>query len=112
MRHPGVWRNANGFSETDGDAFVADTGQLMPAAADDKLSLRASRLDNHDLGLEPGGASRGSIGTALGNGPPRHFVAHFAAKSGKHKTKCLKKWSERQDSNLRPLRPERSALPG
>jgi len=24
----------------------------------------------------------------------------------------LKNWSEREDSNLRPLRPERSALPG
>jgi hypothetical protein len=26
--------------------------------------------------------------------------------------KSLKSWSEWQDSNLRPLRPERSALPG
>ena len=37
-----------------------------------------------------------------------HVVAHK-----KHRNyKCLKEWSEWQDSNLRPLRPERSALPG
>lgn len=37
-----------------------------------------------------------------------HVVAHK-----KHRNyKCLEEWSEWQDSNLRPLRPERSALPG
>ncbi len=41
-----------------------------------------------------------------------HFVAHFVAHGGGQAYKSLKYWSEGQDSNLRPLRPERSALPG
>jgi hypothetical protein len=44
-------------------------------------------------------------------GPP-YFVAHFVAREKHRKYKYLKSWSEWQDSNLRPLRPERSALPG
>jgi hypothetical protein len=49
-----------------------------------------------------------------GEEPPAkgHFVAHFVAREKHQKYKCLKRWSEWQDSNLRPLRPERSALPG
>ena len=42
----------------------------------------------------------------------KHFIAHFVAPENINNYKCLKSWSERQDSNLRPLRPERSALPG
>ena len=34
------------------------------------------------------------------------------AKAQVKKLILLKNWSEREDSNLRPLRPERSALPG
>ena len=34
------------------------------------------------------------------------------AKAQVKKLISLKNWSEREDSNLRPLRPERSALPG
>ena len=37
---------------------------------------------------------------------------HFVARRGGQAYKSLKYWSEWQDSNLRPLRPERSALPG
>ena len=39
------------------------------------------------------------------------FVAHSIAPKNARKYNYLK-WSEWQDSNLRPLRPERSALPG
>ena len=41
-----------------------------------------------------------------------YFVAHFVARKNHRNYKYLKEWSEWQDSNLRPLRPERSALPG
>ena len=41
-----------------------------------------------------------------------NFIAHFVARQKDRKYKYLKSWSEWQDSNLRPLRPERSALPG
>jgi hypothetical protein len=40
------------------------------------------------------------------------IVAHFIAHEKHRNYKYLKGWSEWQDSNLRPLRPERSALPG
>ena len=40
------------------------------------------------------------------------FGADFVARRNCSYYKYLEKWSERQDSNLRPLRPERSALPG
>ena len=40
------------------------------------------------------------------------FIAHFVAPENRRNYKYLKGWSEWQDSNLRPLRPERSALPG
>jgi hypothetical protein len=40
------------------------------------------------------------------------FIAHFVARKKHRKYKDLNEWSEWQDSNLRPLRPERSALPG
>ena len=41
-----------------------------------------------------------------------YFIAHFIARASREKYKLLKSWSEWQDLNLRPLRPERSALPG
>jgi hypothetical protein len=41
-----------------------------------------------------------------------YFIAHFIARANREKYKRLKAWSEWQDLNLRPLRPERSALPG
>lgn len=40
------------------------------------------------------------------------IIAHFVAREKHRNYKCLEEWSEWQDSNLRPLRPERSALPG
>ena len=39
-------------------------------------------------------------------------AAHFVAREKHRNYKYLKSWSEWQDSNLRPLRPARSALPG
>ena len=36
------------------------------------------------------------------------FIAHFIAQEKHRNYKYLKEWSEWQDSNLRPLRPERS----
>lgn len=44
--------------------------------------------------------------------PVPQIIAHFIAQKNRRKYKYLKGWSEWQDSNLRPLRPERSALPG
>jgi hypothetical protein len=41
-----------------------------------------------------------------------HFIAHFIAPADHRNYKYLKAWSEWQDSNLRPLLPESSALPG
>jgi hypothetical protein len=35
------------------------------------------------------------------------IIAHFIARENHRKYKCLKEWSEWQDLNLRPLRPER-----
>jgi hypothetical protein len=35
------------------------------------------------------------------------FIAHFIAQEKHRNYKYLKEWSEWQDSNLRPLRPER-----
>ena len=40
------------------------------------------------------------------------FIAQFIAPADDENYKLLKSWSEWQDLNLRPLRPERSALPG
>ena len=37
-----------------------------------------------------------------------HFVAHFVAGLNHRKYKYLEEWSEWQDLNLRPLRPEPS----
>jgi hypothetical protein len=36
------------------------------------------------------------------------IIAHFVARKNHRTYKYLKGWSEWQDSNLRPLRPERS----
>jgi hypothetical protein len=46
-------------------------------------------------------------------GPAKKDFGHnFISVRMKIATLRLKKWSEREDSNLRPPRPERGALPG
>jgi hypothetical protein len=52
-------------------------------------------------------------GKIIAPAPQRaNFIAHFIAPTQQENYKLLKSWSEWQDLNLRPLRPERSALPG
>src|SRR3981189_1468049 len=40
----------------------------------------------------------------------RYFIAHFVALQNRRSSKLLTEWSEWQDLNLRPPRPERGAL--
>jgi len=49
---------------------------------------------------------------SMGMAAAPQIIAHFIAREKHRNYKYLKGWSEWQDSNLRPLRPERSALPG
>jgi hypothetical protein len=49
---------------------------------------------------------------SMGIAAEPQIVALFVAQKKHQNYKYLKEWSEWQDSNLRPLRPERSALPG
>ena len=52
-----------------------------------------------------------AIGRKGFNASVAKTVAHLTEDRTQEKN-SKEKWSERQDSNLRPLRPERSALPG
>jgi hypothetical protein len=81
---------------------------IMPGASSIALS------DYHFSGLEQRMVAADSSSTplayALGSADMAaapQIVAHFVAHKKHRNYKCLKEWSEWQDSNLRPLRPER-----
>jgi integrase len=75
------------------------TTQLYIEVADEMRRMAADRIGQRALLL-------GQIESPRQNSQ----TAQFAPSQGRKKS--LKIWSEREDSNLRPLRPERSALPG